>query len=215
MATVPEMTGATAPVGCYPGTFDPPTVAHLAVAEAAVAHAGLVRLDLVVSRVPLGKDTADGATLARRVEVLEAVAATRPWLGVVVTDASLIADIARAYDAVVMGADKWRQVCDPSWYSSPAACDAALAALPRVLVAARGDDRLDDWLDERGDDRGDGRLDKGHVGSGGSDGGRPDSRFERLAVEEVHLPVSSTAIREGRPGALAWVLPDLDRRPAP
>ncbi len=186
MATVDEMTGATGAVGCYPGTFDPPTVAHLAVAEAAVAHAGLVRLDLVVSRVPLGKDTADGATLARRVEVLRAVAATRPWLGVVVTDACLIADIARAYDAVVMGADKWRQVCDPSWYDSVAACDAAVATLPRVLVAARGDDRLD----ERGD------------------GCSPDDRFECLAVDEVHLPVSSTAVRVGLPGAGAWVVPE-------
>ena len=37
-----------------------------------------------------------------------------------------------------MGADKWAQVHDPAWYGVDAAArDAALAALPRVLVAPR------------------------------------------------------------------------------
>ncbi|WP_421121113.1 hypothetical protein ACE2AJ_07555 [Aquihabitans daechungensis] len=130
-------------IGCYPGSFNPPTVAHLAVAEAAVAAAGLDRLDLVISRVALGKEDLPASTLAERVAVLEAVAATRPWLGVVVTDAGLVTDIARRYDAVVMGADKWRQVNDPAWYPDEDARDAAVAALPLVLVAPRGDDRPD------------------------------------------------------------------------
>jgi phosphopantetheine adenylyltransferase len=130
-------------IGCYPGSFDPPTVAHLAVAEAAVAAAGLERLDLVISRVALGKEHLDPHRLAERVAVLEAVAATRPWLGVAVTDARLVTDIARSYDAVVMGADKWRQVNDPSWYADVAERDAAVASLPVVLVAPRGDDRPD------------------------------------------------------------------------
>lgn len=192
LATVTEMTGDTDDglVGCYPGTFDPPTIAHLAVAEAAMAHAGLVRLDLVVSRVPLGKEAVDPAALDQRVAALEAVAATRPWLGVVMTDANLIADIARGYDAVVMGADKWRQVCDPSWYRSPAAWDEAVAALPRVLVAARGDDALDD-------------------------NGATQWPFERLDIDETHLSVSSTAIRNGDPRAGDWLLLEADPRPSP
>jgi predicted RNA-binding protein with PIN domain len=41
------------------------------------------------------------------------------------------------YDVVVMGADKWAQVLDPDWYDDVAARDAALAQLPRVLVAPR------------------------------------------------------------------------------
>ena len=61
-------------IGCYPGSFNPPTVAHLAVAEAAVRAAGLTRLDLVVSRVALGKEDLPADTLAERVAVLEAVA---------------------------------------------------------------------------------------------------------------------------------------------
>ena len=125
-------------MGVYPGSFDPPTVAHLAIAEAAWRHAGLERLDLAVSTVPLGKPAPVAPTLADRVRVLEAIAASRPWLGVNVSDAQLLVDIARGYDLLVVGADKWAQVVDPLWYGgSAAARDAAVAALPRVLVVPR------------------------------------------------------------------------------
>ena len=46
---------------------------------------------------------------------------SRPWLGVIVTDAQLITDIAAGYDVVVMGADKWAQVRDPAWYDGSVA----------------------------------------------------------------------------------------------
>ena len=161
-------------IGCYPGSFDPPTVAHLAVAEAAVA-AGLDRVDLVISRRALGKEHLD-RSLDRRLAVLDAVAATRPWLGVAVTDAQLITDIARPYDAVVMGADKWRQVLDIAWYASAAERDAAVASLPMVLVAPRGDDR-------------------------------PEG-VRLLDVDEAHLHVSATAVRDGRLHAERWALPE-------
>lgn len=125
-------------IGCYPGSFNPPTVAHLAIAEAAVARAGLHRLDLVVSRSALGKEDLSIPSVSDRLEVLRAVADTRPWLDVAVTDARLICDIAQGYDVVVLGADKWAQVRDPAWYGeSVAARDAALSRLPRVLVAPR------------------------------------------------------------------------------
>ena len=65
-------------VGCYPGSFDPPTVAHLAVAEAARTHAGLDRLDLVLSRQALGKEGVERSPVEARVAALGAVAAGRP-----------------------------------------------------------------------------------------------------------------------------------------
>lgn len=116
-------------------------MAHLAVAEAALAAGDLDRIDLVLSRQALGKHDLIEPSVDDRAEVLRAVAATRPWLGVVVTDLRLISDIALPYDAVVMGADKWRQVIDPAWYADAAACAGAVAALPLVLVAPRGGDR--------------------------------------------------------------------------
>jgi hypothetical protein len=128
-------------VGCYPGSFNPPTIAHLAVAGAARQQAGLDRVDLVLSVDALGKSSSEGPPVDRRRTVLEAVASSRPWLSVVVTDARLVADIAAGYDAVVLGADKWAQILDPAWYGgSTAARDEALARLPRVLVAPRAGD---------------------------------------------------------------------------
>jgi nicotinic acid mononucleotide adenylyltransferase/predicted RNA-binding protein with PIN domain len=122
-------------VGVFPGSFDPPTIAHVAIAEAALRQAGLDRIDFAISRVALGKE--DRTDVDRRRRALERVVAGRDELGVVVTNAQLVADIAAGYDAVVMGADKWAQVNDPEWYPSIAARDDALARLPRVLVAPR------------------------------------------------------------------------------
>jgi nicotinic acid mononucleotide adenylyltransferase len=124
-------------VGVYPGSFNPPTIAHLAIAQSALRHAELSRVDLVVSRVALGKEHVELPLLDDRVTVLHDVAQSHPWLSVQVTDARLLVDIAHGYDVLIMGADKWAQVLDPTWYGSEAARDAALAELPRVVVARR------------------------------------------------------------------------------
>jgi len=132
------MTALGNKVGCYPGSFNPPTIAHLAVAEAAHSQCRLARLDLVVSRVALGKAAPAGPRFEDRIAVLDTIAGSRPWLGVRVTDAQLLVDVAAGYDVVVLGADKWAQVVDPTWYDgSIAARDAALARLPEVVVAPR------------------------------------------------------------------------------
>lgn len=125
-------------IGVYPGSFDPPTIAHVAIAEAAVRAAELDRLDLAISRVALGKDAAQLLPLETRLAAIERLTASRPWMHALVTDAQLITDIAAGYDVVIMGADKWAQVRDPAWYGDDeSARDRALAHLPRVLVAPR------------------------------------------------------------------------------
>jgi hypothetical protein len=167
-------------VGVYPGSFNPPTVAHLAIAEAAVRQCGLDRVDLALARRPLGKDAADLAALDERRAVLEAVAASRPWLGVVVSEHRLVVDLARGYDVVVMGADKWAQVTDPAWYGDdPAARDRAVAALPRVAVAPRA-----------ATDLATGALPPGAV---------------VLDVHPDHHHVSATGVRQGRRD---WLVPE-------
>jgi len=124
--------------GVYPGSFDPLTVAHLAIAEAAVRAARLDRIDLALSNIALGKERGAHSSVEARAAAIRRAARTRPWLDAAVTDAQLIADIASGYDVVVMGADKWAQVRDPAWYGGDeTARDAALASLPRVLVARR------------------------------------------------------------------------------
>ncbi|MGI8938035.1 MAG: hypothetical protein ACR2JF_07465 [Iamia sp.] len=124
----------------YPGSFDPPTVAHLAVVRAALDHVDEVRL--VLSEVALGKeDLPDGRVpVAARRAVLEALAAEILDLSVALTRAGLIADIAEeaGADAVVVGTDKWAQILDPAWYgASTERRDDALRRLPRVLLAPR------------------------------------------------------------------------------
>lgn len=121
--------------GVFPGTFDPPTIAHLAIARAAHRQCRLDTLELVLNADPLGKE--EISPLAVRIEMLEAVAASRPWLTVTVTDHTHLADIAEGYDVLVLGADKWAQVLDESFYDSPAARDAAVARLPRLAIAPR------------------------------------------------------------------------------
>ena len=119
--------------GVYPGSFDPPTIAHLGIAVMAKRAANLDRIDLVVSRQALAKESADHAPFDLRIAVIEASIAHAPWLKLVVTDKQLIVDIASGYTAVLMGADKYEQIKDVQFYSDEAARDAAMAALPLVI----------------------------------------------------------------------------------
>jgi cytidyltransferase-like protein len=123
--------------GAYPGTFDPPTIAHLAIAEAAREQCGLSTVGVILNPHPLGKSGV--RPLATRIAMLDAVASTRPWLDVVVTDQLHLADIADGYDVLVLGADKWTQVLDVSFYASEADRDTAVARLPRLAIAPRDD----------------------------------------------------------------------------
>ncbi|WP_420637676.1 hypothetical protein [Candidatus Poriferisocius sp.] len=123
-------------IGVYPGSFNPPTIGHLAIALAARDQRGLDRVDLVVSRRALGKQVTERPSFEERVAVLEASVADVDGLGVVVTHHQLLVDIAEGYDVVVMGADKWAQVLDPAFYgNSVRARDRAVAALRRRELA--------------------------------------------------------------------------------
>ena len=124
-------------LGVYPGSFNPPTVAHLEIALTARVHHGLHRVDFAVSTVTLGKESVMRPPFEDRLAVIEASIAEVDGLGLIVTEHQLIADIADGYDVVVMGADKWAQVNDVAWYPDHAARDAALAALPALALAPR------------------------------------------------------------------------------
>ena len=135
--------------GVFPGSFDPLTVAHVAVADEAVQALGLDRLELSVSRGALGKPHLDGS-LEERVADLRTAVADRPGWGVVVTTDRLLADVAEGFDAVVLGADKLAQVLDPAWYGSEAGRDLAVRRLPTVAVAPRAGQLLDGLVDHAG-----------------------------------------------------------------
>lgn len=124
-------------VGVYPGSFNPPTIAHLALSEAARHQRELERVVWSISRTALAKEAVDHPRFEHRLGVLREVAAGVSWLEIVVTEARLLVDIAEGFDLVIMGADKWAQINEPHWYGSEEARDAAVAALPEVAVAAR------------------------------------------------------------------------------
>ena len=119
----------------FPGTFDPLTVGHLAVADSAHAELGLVTVDLVISHDPLAKRAT--TPVEERVAAIAGHRVDRPWLSARSTTARLLADIAEGYDVLILGADKWHQLHDVGFYGSVAARDGALARLPRVAVAPR------------------------------------------------------------------------------
>lgn len=174
--------------GVYPGSFNPPTVAHLAIAEAAVEQCGLERLDLLISIDALGKSTDELLPVDRRLAALERAAATRPWLRTGTTDRRLIADIAQGYDVIVLGADKWLQVIDPAWYGGSAdARDRALARLPRIALAPRAGIDLPDPATSSGADA---------IG---------EIEIVVLDLHEDHHAVSASAVRDGR---TEWVVPE-------
>jgi len=134
-----------------------------------VARFGLARLDLVMSKVALAKEHGAHAPLEERVAAIEAVARSgRAWLAARVSETQLVADIAAGYDVCVMGADKWHQLFDLSFYGgSVAARDAALARLPLLAVAPRA-------------------------------GAPLPAGVVVLDVGSDHEEVSSTAVRDGR-----------------
>jgi hypothetical protein len=122
----------------YPGSFNPPTTAHLAIAEAVRAQRNVDRVVFMVSKKALAKEEVEHPRFQHRVAVLEAAAAAIEWLEIGVTDDQLLVDIARGFDVLVMGADKWHQINDVVWYDDdPAQRDAAIAALPTLAIAPR------------------------------------------------------------------------------
>jgi nicotinic acid mononucleotide adenylyltransferase len=158
-------------VGVFPGSFDPLTTAHLAIVDAAIEQCRLDRLDLVLSRSALAKDPHGHSPIEHRVAAIEQVGAERPGVRAATTDQQLIADLAEDYDVCVLGADKWHQLHDLSFYDgSQAARDAALERLPVLAVAPRR----------------------------GIASPAPSATVVLLEIDPVFHEVSSTAVRAGR-----------------
>lgn len=117
-----------ATVGLVPGTFDPMTVAHAALAAALGTELTL----FVYSAATLPKEAGPGGEVTEpllspedRVSSLLAYCASRPSLGVGLSSHGLYADHARAAaDAFPesrltfgLGSDKLVQLVDPAWYT--------------------------------------------------------------------------------------------------
>lgn len=171
----------TTRIGVYPGTFDPLTVAHVAIARAALDQLALARLDLTISASTLGKDDAALTPIDKRLAELERICADDARFAVRSTDHSLLVDVAAGYDVLVLGGDKWAQVLDPDWYGGVAAHDDALRRLPVVALAPRHP-----WTTLDADPRTE-VLGDGAVGV----------EVVLLELDPAHREVSATAVRAG------------------
>ena len=161
--------GSTVVRACYPGSFDPLTIAHVAIAEAVREQCRVERVTLVLSERTLGKESGQ-RTAEERAEVLRKTRGERTWLEVEVTAAQLLVDIASTYEWLVLGADKWNQIREPHWYGSVIERDTALARLPRLAIVERHGHELD---------------------------GLPDSAVQLVLPDPSLKHVSSSAVRSG------------------
>ena len=134
--------GAPRRLGILAGAFNPPTIAHVALVEAARDH-----VDEVVCVLPRAfpHKPYTGATLAERIEMIEAIAWPDLPLSIAITDGGLLIEIARecraAYGAEVellfiCGRDAAERIVN--WdYGEPNAIDRMFEEFG-LLVAARG-----------------------------------------------------------------------------
>lgn len=122
----------------FPGSFDPPTQAHVTIALAAINQLDLVRLDFAVSKDTLGKSPGSQSPLEDRVRILLNITQRDRRLGVLVTPDQLLSDISQGYDFLIVGEDKLIQLQDPQFYTSSEDMQNKLQTLPELAVVPRG-----------------------------------------------------------------------------
>jgi len=197
----PERAATPRSIALLAGSFDPITVAHVAMAEAAREVAELVVLVYAVRTLP--KEGGAGSPLVpegERIRTVAAVCASRPATAAGLCSHGLLADqVAAAEDrfpgagvTLVVGSDKLAQLFDPRWYEDRDAALAGLFARADVRYAVRAGDDL----------RGALRI-AGELGHG--------DRIRPLPVDPAVASVSSRTVREAlRAGrdVWAWVAPE-------
>jgi nicotinamide-nucleotide adenylyltransferase len=171
-------------VGLLPGSFNPPTNAHVALAAAGRA-AGLACVYYVLAERTVDKEQVTGIPLADRLALL-----ARLGDGVASVERGLYVEIARAMGAALPGAelvflvghDKIVQIFDPKYYQDRGAALDELFALASFLVAPRGDADQDELAELLA---------------------RPENqrwaeRVEPLRLDPRHRDASATRVRRGQ-----------------
>lgn len=133
-------------LGVLPGSFNPLTRAHAALAARGLAT-GLELVVFALARRTVDKEQVDGAALEDRLLVLMLYASRHPGHAVAALNRGLYVEQAEAFrralpdleDLVfLVGFDKIVQVFDPKYYADRRAALDRLFALARFLVAPRG-----------------------------------------------------------------------------
>jgi nicotinic acid mononucleotide adenylyltransferase len=134
-------------VGLFAGTFNPLTLAHIALVESAMESADINRMLWVLAVASIDKEKVARATLVDRLVQLEAYVTTVARHGVLVVNRGLYveqvnlahAQLSRDDELVVLvGYDKIVQILDPRYYSDRTRALDELFQRSRFLVAPRG-----------------------------------------------------------------------------
>lgn len=144
----PPRAGLGARVGVLPGSFDPLTAAHAALARAALRAGAVDSVLLLLSVHTVDKVDRATALLADRALVLLRHTARRPRCGVAVCNRGLYVEEAAALAPLLDGAaglwfivghDKIVQILDPRYYADRDAALQELFTRAGLLVAPRAD----------------------------------------------------------------------------
>jgi cytidyltransferase-like protein len=136
-------------VALLSGTFDPLTIGHAALAEAALSQADLVLLVYSVRTLPKGGAvTRPLLSEDERLGVLEAFCQARPRIEPALCSHGLLAEQVEAAAArfpfsdlaLVMGSDKIQQLLDSRWYEDREGVLQSLFSRAKVLYAVRRGD---------------------------------------------------------------------------
>ena len=139
--------GTASTIALLPGSFNPPTVAHLALARAGLEQGADAALFSLATRT-VDKEIVTGAALEDRLLLLELLATRDRRLGVLLVNRGLYVDQAAAVRAAfrglrevvfLVGYDKIVQIFDPRYYDDRDAALERLFGLARFLVAPRAD----------------------------------------------------------------------------
>jgi nicotinamide-nucleotide adenylyltransferase len=139
-------------VGLFPGSFNPLTHAHVAMANAARRAASLDVLLWGVALASIDKERVQRAALPDRLAQLQAFVAGRRGHAAILLNRGLYVDQATATRAllrqdadlhVVVGFDKIVQIFDPHYYDDRTSALDTLFSLTRFLVAPRAGDGED------------------------------------------------------------------------
>jgi nicotinamide-nucleotide adenylyltransferase len=191
-------------LGLLPGSFNPPTLAHLGLAQAAIERGAAEVGLLTLSTHTVDKERITGAILEDRLLLLEQLCSRDPRLGVLLVNRGLYfeqAELVRLalphVDRVVflLGFDKIVQIFDARYYADREAALERLFSLADIVVAPRG---------AAGSEEVEALLD------------RPENRRFRHAVRPLDLPrylrhVSSSdaRARAGTGGSLDQLPPTV------
>ena len=188
VCVLPELDRTPRSVALVAGSFDPMTVAHAALTEAARDTAELALLVYSARALPKGRQAPPPVlSETAKVESLLRFAADRDGVAVGLCSHGLIAEQVEAARrrfpgaelSVVVGSDKVMQLFDPAWYDDRNGVLTSMFSTVRVLYAVRAGE---EHLVERA--------------LSDPQNARWKHRFHRLALPPGVAAVSSSAVRE-------------------